>query len=129
MIWQIFPVLLVQSPLLVVTLVGFIVSLARWRTAPVTSRWVLAASLLSLSDCFGAPVTQTLGPVFAHHYALPLSQIGIYYAVVGFVWATMRAAAVASLLVAAYVGRDASAPGGRETNLPPPPISQTGASQ
>ena len=128
MIPKILSVLLVQGPLLVVTLVGFVVSLARWRTAPATSRWVLAASLLSLLACLGATVTQTLGPEFARRYALPLSQIGIYYAVVGFVWTTVRAASVASLLVAAYVGRGASAPGGRETNLPPPPVNSTGAS-
>ena len=121
MIPQMFSFLLPQTVPLAVAVVGLILSLVRWRTAPAASRWVLAASLLSLLAGLGAPVTYALVPQLASRNATPVSQIGILYAVIGFVWATVHAASAAFLLVAAYVGRGASnVPGGREVIFSPP---------
>lgn len=132
MILQMFSFLLPQVLPLTVAVVGLILSLVRWRTAPAASRWVLAASLLSLLACLGSPVTYALVPQLVSRYAAPTSQVGIYYAVVGFVWATVHAASAAFLLVAAYVGRGGvpnAVPGGREVTFSPPAVYPPGVNR
>ena len=122
LILQFFSFLLPQALPLAVAMVGLVLSLVRWRTAPAVSRWVLAASLLSLLAGLGAPVTYALTPPLADRYGFPFSQVRIYYAVIGFIWATVHAASAAALLVAAYVGRGAiTVASGREVIFPPPP--------
>ncbi len=112
--------LLSQLPILVVTLLGLIVSVARWREAPAASRWTLAALLLSLLVCVGVPVAQGLMMEFIRGSGVPAVRVGLYYSGLGIFWATLRAASIGLLLVAVYAGRGvaaAAAPG----TLPPPP--------
>lgn len=111
--------LLVQVPVLVVSLLGFVLALTRWRSAPAAARWTLAASILSVFICVGAPFTQQVITHSMQTYALTTAQVGNLFSVASFTWGLLRAVNYGMLLAAAFVGRSSPAapyPG----PLPPP---------
>ena len=98
--------LLIQSPMLLVSLVGILVAILGWGRAPAASLWTLLAFCLALLLCLLIPL--------GHHLTWRLlaeSDAGARATantVLGVVWTFLRAGSYLLLLVGVYAGRQSA---------------------
>lgn len=105
--------LLYQSPILLISAVGFAVACFNRRRAPAASAWALAGFGLSLAVSVAVPVFQVLVRQMMKNGG---NATGLYQ-VTNFVWSVLRALSYGFLLMAVYVGRP---------KLTSPPPSRSG---
>lgn len=101
--------ILVQSPVLLVSLVGCIVVLVKWRQGSRGSVWAMLGFVLSLMLCTLIPVFHTSLQSWAVQQG-DFAQRSYLLHVFSFIYAVMRAISYALLLVAIFAGRSLPQP-------------------
>lgn len=97
-----------QLPILIVSLLGCVVIMARKNELGGATMWALAGFGLSVALCVVFPIMQTIVQRWVMEGGATIGQRASIFTVLGVVWSILRAASYGFLLVAVLAGRQKS---------------------
>ena len=97
--------LLIQSPILVVSVAGVVITIGRWDDAPSAAIWSLLGFGLSTFICIGMPAGQAAIQLYMVSNRADPRSITQVFSVVGILWSILRTVSYGSLIAAVFSGR------------------------
>jgi len=97
--------LLPQLPILIVTMIGLIITLARWKEAPSAAIWSLLGLGIAFFLCFAIPAAQAATNAYVRSRSMSAAQVRQIYSTIGILWGILRAASYVFIIGAIFSGR------------------------